>query len=140
MKNKEKILLALFSFTFILLVYLFIVSKEIKIEEEKEVSVKEKMPVVDLVELENDYQKETKDLYAKLKTSIESNNLEKSEIDKSLLEIREALMSLTVPEDYKTFHLGLVMLVDDVLENDKEIDSGLKEIVDRMQIENNWIN
>lgn len=140
MKNKEKILLALFSFSFILLVYLFIVSKEIKIEDERKVSVKEEMPVVDLLELENDYQRETKNLYVKLKTSIESNNLEKSELDKSLLEIRGGLMSLTVPEDYRTFHLGLVMLIDDVVENDKEIDSGLKEIVDRMQIENSWIN
>ena len=114
MKNKEKILIALASFSFFLIVYLVIASKEVKVPNEKVLKEELVIEKVDLVALKNNYQKAVKIVYNSLENNI-TDSLSPSDASldpqKYLLETKNKLMGLVVPEEYKIFHLSLIMLM-----------------------------
>lgn len=136
MKNKEKILIALASLSFILVVYLIIVSKEVQIPNEKFVDEKPEIVKVDLVALENDYKNAVKVIYGDLKRDIESPVNTKDNLEN--LKIR--LMSIRVPEEYRTFHIGLVMLIDSIIEKGDIIDDSFKQSVYNIGLDKEWLN
>lgn len=149
MNNKQKILLALFSLSFLLLVYLIIVNRETKTEEadvsikQADVSLKqEELPVVDLAEVENSYKIEASNIYIDLKTNIENNGLEKEELNNNLLSIKNRLVNpeLIVTEEYRDFHISLILLVNKIVDNNYEIDDDIREEMKKISTDNQWIN
>lgn len=139
MKNKEKILIALASFSFFLIVYLVIASKEIKVPKAEVAKEQVKTEKVDLAVLKTTYQDSVRNIYSRLKDDSESNNKE-IDINKELLSIKDGMMSLVVPEEYKTFHMSLIMLIDGVINNNFVLDDNFQKKLNKIGQDNSWLN
>ena len=142
MKNKEKILIALASFSFFLIVYLVIASKEVKVPNEKVLKEELVIEKVDLVALKNNYQKAVKIVYNSLENNI-TDSLSPSDASldpqKYLLETKNKLMGLVVPEEYKIFHLSLIMLIDGVINNNFVLDDNFQSELNKIGEKNPWL-
>ena len=142
MKNKEKILIALASFSFFLIVYLVIVSKEIEMPSEKVVKEETVIEKVDLVALKSNYQEAVRVVYAQLNNEVKftGSSTEEIDIDEKLLEIKNKMMSLSVPGEYRIFHLSFIMMIDKVLSDELVIDREFQDGLDKIGQENLWLN
>lgn len=142
MKNKEKILIALASFSFFLIVYLVIASKKIEMPKEKIIKNESVIEKVDLVALKSNYQKTVKVIYSQLNDEFKltATGTEEMNIDEELLEIKNKMISLSVPEEYRIFHVSFILLIDKVLSDELIINEGFKSGLDKLGEENFWLN
>ncbi|MDA3839767.1 MAG: hypothetical protein PF572_01640 [Patescibacteria group bacterium] len=142
MKNKEKILIALASFSFFLIVYLVIASKEIEMPNEKVVKEEIKIEKVDLAMLESTYQEKVRGIYFQLKddANLVASSTEEINVDEKLTGIKNSLMSLVVPDEYRAFHLSLVVTIDRIIENNFILDSDFQLEIEKIGQDNLWLN
>jgi len=148
MKNKEKILIALASFSFLLIVYLVIASKELKMptveapKEQAQKTQQTQVKKVDLAVLKTTYQNSVRNIYASLEknTSTWLSLSDTPDPQKYLLETKDKLMGLVVPEEYRIFHLTLIKLIDGVADNNFVIDEEFQKGLNKIGQENSWLN
>ena len=142
MKNKEKILIALASFSFFLIVYLLIASKKIEMPNEKVIKKEPVIEKIDLALLKDDYQKAVKIVYSQLNDEFKltASSTEKINVDEKLLEIKNKMISLSVPEEYRIFHVSFILLIDKVLSKEFIMGGEFQNGLDKMGEENLWIN
>ena len=142
MKNKEKILIALVSFSFFLIVYLVIVSKKIEMPKEKIIKNEPAIEKVDLVALRSDYQETAKMVYAQLNSEdkLLASSTDEVNVDEKLLGIKNTMILMSVPEEYKIFHVSLILLIDKVLNDEFMMDGEFQDGLDVLGRENMWLN
>jgi hypothetical protein len=142
MKNKEKILIALASFSFFLIVYLIIASEPIEMSENTITVKEEKIEKVDLALLESNYRENVKNIYIKLQEDVYSwLNLSDASLDpiNEISRIKNDLMSLVVPEEYRSFHVGLIVLIDKIINNNFVLDDDFQAELNKIGLENVWL-
>ncbi len=142
MKNKEKILIALASFSFFLIVYLVIASKKIEMPTEKIVKEDPVIEKEDLVQLKSSYQETLKNIFIQLSDETENigTSTEEINVNEELLRIKNVMMSLIVPEEYRSFHLSLIILLDKVIENNFVLDEDFQLAIKEIGQQNLWLN
>jgi len=142
MKNKEKILVALASLSFFLVLYFLIASKKIEIPNEKIIKSeepKEELVKVDLEELKNKYTESVKTIYGDLQEDTREINKEEIDIEKELKSFKKKLITLTVPSEYRVFHLSFIMLIDNVLNNGLAFDERFRNELNKIGEDNPWL-
>ncbi|PLX21924.1 hypothetical protein C0584_01135 [Candidatus Parcubacteria bacterium] len=140
MSKKEKILISLATLSFFLLVYLLIVSREIKVPSEQSEQInQEQVAPVDLVALESEYKETMKEVYSQLRNKLDESIENKDETNEEMLSLKNKVMGLTVPAEYRAFHISLVLVMDNIIKNDLEDTGSLAEELDKIGNENNWL-
>ena len=145
MKNKEKILIGLASFSFFLIVYLVIASQKIEIPTKLATDKKMNEEVVaektDLRELKKIYQETVKSIYTQLENSSRDvgTSTERINPNDELLKIKGRLISITVPEEYRSFHISLIILIDKVLNNNFVMDENFQAEINKIGEGNTWL-
>lgn len=144
MNKREKILLSLASLVFLLVVYLVIASKDVPLEPSTQNSglnssndsTSEK---IDLAEMELQYRQEAEDIFVELKKNVNRFDREKEELKDDLEKTKAEIMALRVPADYRSFHIGLIMVVDGILNGSFDEKSGIMEELQNLSKENSWL-
>lgn len=142
MKNKEKILIALGSLSFFLLVYFLIASKKIEMPKNnivKNEAPKEQVAKVDLEKLKNNYEKSVKVVYEQLQKDAEGVDGKDIDVNNELETFKNKLVGLTVPEEYKIFHLSFILLIDNVLNNNLVLDENFQNELNKIGKDNPWL-
>lgn len=133
MSKNAKILISLICLALVLVIYLIVSSRSISVVEESKNEEKSAVEnQIDLSVMKNEYQDNIKDIFAEMeniyvdlgwgKSATATNEQIISTSSSSLVnadnqagainKLRERLIKLKVPKEYKQFHLGLVLLMD----------------------------
>ena len=137
MSNKIKILLTLLIVAIILVFYLVIKSKPLsRIPEQPN----EQTRKVDLKQLESDYKSEAKGILDDYSVLISKENLKVEEVKI----IRDRLLGLKVPAEFKDLHLSLVLAVAKIekslADDSKEGRIAGREAINEIKANYTWLN
>jgi hypothetical protein len=137
MSNKIKILLTLLIVAIILVFYLVIKSKPLsRIPEQPN----EQTRKVDLKQLESDYKSEAKGILNDYSLLISKENLKVEEVKI----IRDRLLGLKVPAEFKDLHLNLVLALAKMSESVNEAEVKEKEasakLIQDLKAKYVWLN
>ncbi len=146
MSKTAKILLSLIFLCFFAFLYLVLSIEKINLSGESQSGIayskKQKQTVkkIDWPKIEQDYKNSIKGILADYLRLIKNNNLDVYEIQ----ELRDRLLSITVPPKYKDLHFQLVVAMgkmEKFLENgDKELKLAQENIISNLQNNYQWLN
>lgn len=133
-KEKRIIVICLAIVLFSVVISLTFFGRGIKKAEVK------KQPTVDLVQLENNYKLKTKEIVDSYLLLLQSDSIN----EQILMQIKDQLLSLKVPDKFKELHVELVLSIDGVGEDLKSGDQGKRlasiEILKKDKAIFDWLN
>lgn len=129
MAKKNKVLILLSVIFLLLLLYLILTSESVKRQAGLKAPAENSQPAP----LEADYQPRVKELFAAFEAMARGNSLTGEKIS----ELKNKLLTLTVPAKFKQLHLSFVQLLDKI--DSKEKSAG-QQMASQLKADYGWLS